>query len=339
MSELGIYLKDTVTRFFSDRVDRDFLFAQEATGWSQDLWNQAIGLGLDAVLLAEEHGGVGGDWDDAYVILQALGRYAVPLPIGETIVAKWLLSLSATEIPAGPGSLSFGKSMDRVPWGRDVSWAIGQVQGSATVRLLRWQGTVSGTNIAREPRDSVEIDEAQSSPLTVELPENIILYLGALLRSAQIAGAAFTLVEKTSQYAEERVQFGRTLSKFQAVQHNLSQLVTSAASVDAVTRAAFHQMNGVRFSNDAADDVRLSIAAAKYRASECADLLCRVAHQIHGAIGFSYEHDLHFFTRRLWSWRSEFGSAGYWSEQMGELALRHGGEGIWQKVTAAGTSA
>lgn len=338
MSELGIYLKDTVTRFFSEQVDRDFLFSQEAAGWQQGLWDQVVELGFDTVLMTEEQGGVGGDWDDAYLIIQSLGRYAVPLPLGETIIARWLLSQAGAEIPAGPGSLSFGKSFDRIPWGRDVGWAVGQLQGESTLSLLHVLESNAGSNLAREPRDSWKVEQAQITPLSIEFPEDIVLYLGALLRSAQIAGAAYALVEKASQYADERSQFGRPLSKFQAVQHNLAQLVTAAASVDAVTRAAYHQMNNLTFGDDVSDDVRLTIAAAKYRASESADLLCRLAHQIHGAIGFTYEHDLHFFTRRLWSWRSEFGSAGFWAEQLGEQAIRHGGEGIWGKITAAGAA-
>ena len=155
------------------------------------------------------------------------------------------------------------------------------------------------------------------------------MYLGALLRSAQIAGGAFRLLEKTSQYAQEREQFGRSLSKFQSVQHNLARLAAWAASIDASARFAFSCMN----TNDLPEGALLAIAAAKYRASDLAGQVNGIAHQIHGAIGFTYEHDLHFFTRRLWSWSAEFGGCGYWADYLGRSALEQGAAGIWQQIT------
>ena len=60
----------------------------------------------------------------------------------------------------------------------------------------------------------------------------------------------------------------------------------------------------------------------------------RIAHQVHGAIGFTYEHRLHFFTRRLWAWRVEFGNADAWAERLGAGVLAHGADALWPLVTA-----
>ena len=336
MSSLGNYLQDTVSRLFSEQVDRDFLFEHESSGWSEALWQLTAELGIDQVLIPESKGGVGGDWDDAYQIVSALGLYAVPLPIAETLVARWLLSLADAEQPEGPGTLITGDSYERVPWGRHAGWGIAHSADGEAISLLRWSpdDTTFDENLAREPRDDLSIKALKSAQLNLVLPDNFLLYLGALIRSAQIAGAGVALVERASQYAEERSQFGRPLSKFQAVQHNIARLASATASVGAISRVAFKKMNASMLSDDAAEDAMLAIAAAKYRASDCADLITSIAHQIHGAIGFTHEHDLHFFTRRLWSWRTEFGSAGYWSHTLGELTLRHGSDGIWKKLTA-----
>jgi acyl-CoA dehydrogenase len=81
-------------------------------------------------------------------------------------------------------------------------------------------------------------------------------------------------------------------------------------------------------------DAAFEIAAAKIRTGEAAGLGAGIAHQCHGAIGFTYEHSLHFVTRRLWSWRAEFGGEGYWQAELGRAAAREGGNALWPMVTA-----
>src|SRR4051794_12621174 len=77
----------------------------------------------------------------------------------------------------------------------------------------------------------------------------------------------------------------------------------------------------------------LAIAAAKVSAGQAAGTVARIAHQIHGAIGFTEEHDLRRSTTRLWSWRDEFGSVGEWAAALGELAVSLGAQGLWPLLT------
>ena len=331
MSESASHFRETVDRVFSDQVDRDFLFQQEQTGYPEPLWRLVSELGIDKMLLPEECGGVDADWDDLYEIINAVGRFGVSLPLGETIVARWLVSAAGLDQQPGSGTLVYAENLDRVPWGRHVHWGLWQRPGEKEISLIRWHQVHSakGSNIAREPRDKLDADSVEKTPLSPDLLANSPLYLGALLRSAQIAGGAFRLLEKASQYAQEREQFGRPLSKFQSVQHNLARLAAWAASIDAGARYAFCCMN----AGGMPDSALLATAAAKYRASDLASQVNSTAHQIHGAIGFTYEHDLHFFSRRLWSWSAEFGGSGYWADYLGGLALEQGADGIWQQIT------
>lgn len=335
MSELANHFRDSVDRVFREQIDRDFLFLQEQGGWPASLWELVGELGLEAALLPEEQGGVGADWEDLYEIISAVGRYAVPLPLGETIVARWLLGLAGREQPEGPGTLVFATDLDRVPWGRNVRWALWQRPGEAAITLLEWHSghSTEGCNVAREPRDRLDPASLEQTELSVSHAQNSmqdgLLYLGALLRSAQIAGGAFRLLEKASQYAQEREQFGRPLGKFQSVQHSLARLAAWAASIDASARYAFSCMD----SSGIPQDALMAIAAAKYRASELASQVSSTAHQVHGAIGFTYEHDLHFFSRRLWSWSAEFGGSGHWASYLGGMAVARGADGIWQQIT------
>jgi acyl-CoA dehydrogenase len=73
---------------------------------------------------------------------------------------------------------------------------------------------------------------------------------------------------------------------------------------------------------------------AKVRVGEAAGAGCSIAHQTHGAIGFTYEHSLHFSTRRLWSWRAEFGAEGVWAAELGRRAAARGADQLWADVTA-----
>lgn len=331
MSELASYFRDSLDRVFREQVDRDFLFRQEQEGWPAPLWNLIGELGVEAALLPEDQGGVGADWEDLYEIISAVGRYAVPLPLGETIVARWLLGLAGMGQPDGAGTLVFAADLERVPWGRDVQWGLWQRPGESTITLICWDSdhSAEGSNIAREPRDKLDPASLEQRELPLVLVRNSLLHLGALLRSAEIAGGAFRLLEKASQYAGEREQFGRPLSKFQSVQHNLARLATWAASLDASARYAFSCMD----TSGIPDNALMAIAAAKYRASDLASQVSSTAHQVHGAIGFTYEHDLHFFSRRLWAWSAEFGGSGYWANYLGGLALKAGADGIWQQIT------
>ena len=333
MSELANHFRDSLDRVFREQVDRDFLFQQEQAGWPAQLWALLGELGVDKALLPEELAGVAADWDDLYEIITAVGRYAVPLPLGETIVARWLLGLAGMEQPDGPGTLVFAADLQRVPWGRDVQWGLWQRPGECTITLIRWERGRSGegSNIAREPRDSLDPASLEQTALSLDLVQNGLLYLGALLRSAEIAGGAFRLLEKASQHAGEREQFGRPLSRFQSVQHNLARLAAWAASIDASARYAFNCMD----ISGIPESALMAIAAAKYRASDLASQVNGTAHQIHGAIGFTYEHDLHFFSRRLWAWSAEFGGSGYWADYLGGIALAAGADGIWQQITSA----
>jgi alkylation response protein AidB-like acyl-CoA dehydrogenase len=77
------------------------------------------------------------------------------------------------------------------------------------------------------------------------------------------------------------------------------------------------------------EETRFEIAAAKARAGEAAGTGAAIAHQVHGALGFTQEHELHRFTRRLWTWRDEFGAEAHWWRVVGSRAIAAGGDGLW----------
>jgi len=196
---------------------------------------------------------------------------------------------------------------------------------SVAAAKLRAEG--SSTNIAGEPRDSLGFEEA-AVQLSTPYSGPPLHTLGALLRLGQMAGALDRVLQSCLDHAASRSQFGKTLGQFQAIQHQIAVLAEECAAVGCVAQAAFR----------AADlgDAGLEIAAGKLRANRAAGLATAIAHQVHGAIGFTHEHDLHRATRRLWSWRSEYGNDRYWSLHLGRHVARMGADHLWPWLTERG---
>jgi alkylation response protein AidB-like acyl-CoA dehydrogenase len=148
------------------------------------------------------------------------------------------------------------------------------------------------------------------------------------MRAAQMGGAMEAALEYATQYANDRVQFGRPIGKFQAIQHQIALLAEEAAAAQMAVDSA-----ASRFA-ERRPDAELAAAAAKIRAGEAAGKITEIAHQVHGAIGFTEEHTLHYLTRRLWSWRDEFGNETYWAGVLGRHIVDAGAAGLWPLITA-----
>jgi acyl-CoA dehydrogenase len=159
-----------------------------------------------------------------------------------------------------------------------------------------------------------------------DVPADAIRLLGAMARAAQMAGALESCLVQSVRYATERKQFGRPIGSFQAIQQNLAVLAGHVAAAGIAAESAFRAAER--------GDARFEIAVAKVRVGEAAGVGAGIAHQTHGAIGFTYEHSLHFATRRLWSWRAEFGSESAWARELGRAVAARGADALWSDLTA-----
>jgi acyl-CoA dehydrogenase len=351
MSELGELLGPTVTRLFTDLVTKELIESAEKGAWPDALWGALEEGGLTLPLLPEAAGGAGGTWADAYVVVRAAGKHTAPVPLAETIVGGWLLAQAGLEVPLGPltlapvregeplrlaqsgGSSRLSGTVTGVPWGAAASHVVAAARGEdgPMVALVR-PGAARVTadrNLAREPRDTLVFDDAPvvaAAPAGPRSGADAVLVLGAMVRAAQMAGALESLLEQSVRYVTERKQFGRPLAAFQAIQHNLAVLAGHVAAAGIAADNAFR----------AADrgDPTFEAAVAKVRTGEAAGVGAGIAHQAHGAIGFTYEHSLHFATRRLWAWRAEFGSESRWAVRLGHEVAARGADRLWGDLTA-----
>jgi acyl-CoA dehydrogenase len=152
------------------------------------------------------------------------------------------------------------------------------------------------------------------------------------VRAQQISGALQCVLTRSVDYSQERTAFEKKISKFQAVQHNLAKLAgETAAAVAAAGSAADTISNGSGWNDDA---TFLEAAAAKIRCAEAAGTGSAIAHQVHGAIGFTEEHVLHRFTLRAMGWRDDFGNESYWAVELGNLIAARGADDLWPLVAS-----
>ena len=158
-----------------------------------------------------------------------------------------------------------------------------------------------------------------------------LMLMGGVARSLQIAGSLETMLDVSVRYSNERVAFEKKISKFQAVQHNLAKLAgEAAAALAAASSAADAVANSTAFD----ESIFLEAAAAKIRCAEAAEKGAAIAHQVHGAIGFTKEHILHRYTMRALAWREDFGNESHWAVELGKLVAARGADELWPLVAS-----
>jgi len=315
-------LLNTVDRIGEERCPRALRESAEAGEWPAALWQALEEIGLTKATLPEAAGGSGLEFGDAMLALRRSAYHALPVPLAETMIAGRLLAACGMEVPEGAITVASGDAK-RVPWGNQCRHVV-RVSGDAV--FLHEGFAVSGVekNLAGEPRAALDFKSHAAKAILKGAEERLLLE-GALARSVQMAGALERSLAYALQYAGERVQFGRPIGKFQAVQHLLAVLAGQAAAASAAADAA------VEASCDAPDG--FAVAVAKSRVGEAAGKGAEIAHQVHGAMGFTREHNLHYSTRRLWSWRDEFGNETYWQTRLGREIAAGGADALWPMLT------
>lgn len=345
-SSLREMFASTIERLLADLATPEAVLASENGHWPAAMWDGVEASGFALAGAPEAAGGADASWADLYVVLVACGRHNAPLPLPEAILVNWVLGQAGMTPVEGPVSLAAVSSLSLfagavsgiasdVPWGRHVNriLAIANERGVPHLVLLDTANAAKTNlrqNIAGEPRDDLHFDAAAPVAkvrLPAGLPADVLLQGGALIRAAQMAGALQAVLEMTIRHASERMQFGKAIGSFQAIGHQIALLAEHVALASVSAEAACAESNPVGLA-------LLPIAAAKVCAAESAGLAAGIAHAVHGAIGFTHEHQLHLTTRRLWSWRSEFGSSTEWSQRIGQAACSAGAEGYWAGITA-----
>jgi len=321
-------LIETVDRLLRATCTFEAVEQAEVDGWCTPVWDALAGAGFPWVSVPEAAGGSGGSLTDAMAVLREVGRHAAPVPVAETMLAGWLLAAAGVAMPEGPLSVLWEPiDLDRratAPWGRRAERIVGVLHDKDDWRVVvaeRGQfDVVVGNNLAGEPRDEIRITAPRDALTVVAAPDGVdrmaLQQRGALTRVVMAAGALEAMTQLTVDYAHDRRQFGKPIASFQAVQAHLVQAAQATASMSMAADVAVRALE--------TGDARVEIAAARALLDDAVTGATRAAHQAHGAMGVTREYPLHHFTRRLWSWRDEYGSGRWWREWLG-LELAAGG--------------
>lgn len=307
------------------RDSAERLFARAATQRDFPLWQAVEEAGFPLALLSEDEGGFGLSPAEAIAPLRIASRHGLGLPLAETMLANWLLVRAGKTPKVGRGAVLVDMAHPQL-WGRDLDWLLLVDQGRLRVlsRLdLEW---AEGRAISGDPFDRLAASPEGGEEISCPLPAVQIRVAMAILRAAQIAGTLEGALTLTLDYAGTRVQFGKTLSKFQAIQQYLAVMAAQTAAA----RAAADM--GAAALSDPEHLLPLG-AAAKIRTGEAAGIVADHAHQIHGAIGFSQEYPLHPLTRRLWTLRDLDGSEAEWARLLAGYLSHMPSPRLWPKIT------
>ena len=353
MAESENIVAETAEKIFSDLADAQTINHDKNGSWKAPLWQALTDAGLPLSWVAEDCGGSGASMAEGFSVLSAAGRFAIAVPLAETMLAGWLLAQAKIPSPDGAMTVAPASPKDRIALNPDGTLS-GRARGVPFAKQARHIAVLAsgaaglsialvdasscrieaGLNLAGDPSDTVTLTNVQ--PIAIEpapkgFDQNTLMLMGAVARSLQIAGSLESMLDISVRYSNERVAFEKKISKFKAVQHNLARLAgESAAALAAATSAADAIANCKSFD----DEVFLEAVSAKVRCSEAAEKGAAIAHQVHGAIGFTIEHILHRYTLRALAWRDDFGSESYWAVELGKLVTARGADELWPLVAS-----
>ncbi len=298
------------------------------TGRTPAMWSTVVDMGLPAILISEENGGFGGSLVDLSLVLEQIGRHAVPDALLEACVSAPVAMMRA----ASPE--------------QQARWLPGMANGSvrATVALRGLDSVpdmhVSDVLVYRDGDELriVETSLCESTPLvvmdpsrrqfTVQVPpgagqvmpdsrkalESVLAHEAAGSASVLI-GVADRMLEETVAYVKVREQFGRTIGSFQAVKHQLADATAR------VSMATFQVHAAAAKVSQGAGDARFASLAARHVAIDAEFEANRAALQLHGGIGFTWEHNLQMWLKRGKALEHAHGSRREVSDELGAAVL------------------
>jgi alkylation response protein AidB-like acyl-CoA dehydrogenase len=300
-------------------------------GWSADRWTKLAALGVTGLTVPESRGGLGMDELSLVLVLEESGRAGLPEPIVDTTAVgapllaevapddlgeRWLRAVAAGQAVLGVGLaglpyvdhagsadlllLQRGDELHAVPSDQVTLFEQPSLDRARRLASVEWERGV-GTLLAEGERAAGAVESAFDR--------------GALATAAELLGVSQQLINLAVEHARHRVQFGQPIGAFQAVKHMLADaLLKLELARPVVYRAAYSVARGM-------PERALDVSMAKAYASDAATLACRVALQTHGAIGYTWEHDLQLWMKRGWALAAAWGDAAWHRARVGAAVL------------------
>jgi acyl-CoA dehydrogenase len=353
VAETENIVAETAEKIFTDLADAQTINREKKGEWKAPLWQALAEAGLPLSWVPEDCGGSGTSLAEGFSVLSAAGRFGIAVPLAETMLAGWLLAQAKMASPEGAMTVAPASPKDRIalnadgtlsgrargiPFARDAKHIAVLAHGTGGLSIALVEVTKcrieAGLNLASDGSDTVTFDKV--TPVAIKpapdgFDQTSLMLMGAVARSLQIAGSLESMLDISVRYSNERVAFEKKISKFQAVQHNLARLAgETAAAMTAASSAA----DTIAHASSFDDAVFLEATAAKIRCAEAAEKGAAIAHQVHGAIGYTLEHILHRYTMRALAWRDDFGHESYWAVELGKRVAARGADELWPLVAS-----
>lgn len=328
-------IAETATKIFTDLCGREVPHAAEAGDYPAALWKALSENGLPLAWVSEDNGGFGASYDEIFGAIWVSAQAASPVPFAETLIANWMLDhagLNATDQSAS-FALSGAQPVADIPFGTNADKLVYFDEARQEIALFDIRGadrtpvdTLSPDGRSRFVLSGHTAEQSARTDLSRRAVEAMIL----TVRAVQMAAAIETALGLSIDYVSQREQFGRPLSKFQAIQH---QLAVAASESAAATMAATQAASAIARHADDPEKAWHEAVIAKVQIGHGVEAVTVPFHQVHGAMGYTQEYDLHHYTRRLWAWRDALGNEHHWSRAFGAELSATAPDQIWKGVT------
>ncbi len=283
-----------------------------------ELWERLSEMGVLGALAPDAAGGLGAGEVDLVLVLEEAGRAALPGPAPEQAMVAVPALVEAGRADDAARAAS-GEAVVAVGFGGVASWLDG-----ADLALLERDGTLHAVDPATvEATARPSVDRSRRSAAVTwsggtPLPDadaGLAFDRGALAAAAQLVGLGAAMLERTVDYVKERRQFGAPIGSFQAVKHHLADALLGIEHARPAALRAAHSV-ATRAAARSRD-----VSMAKVLATRAADRAGRAALQCHGAIGYSFEHDLHLWLKRSWALAASWGDAALHRERVARAVV------------------
>jgi len=333
-TEDQLLFQDSVRDFLVNEVTPERIRAgwETDSGRDSELWGQLAELGLTGMTVPEEHGGLGMSELDFVLLAQECGYVALPEPlvhtvlvavpmlqeIGGELAARWLPKIAAGEV-----RVVVGLEQNLLVEDAHVADLLLLQQGDSLLGATQEQVTLRHNQSVDPSRKLYAVEVAADATVIARGVQAEQLLAGALNRgalacAAQALGLAQRMIDISVQYTSERQQFGKPIGSFQAVKHHMANVAVALEYAKAPThRAAYAIANGQEVAAHA-------VSHAKLVACEAANLAAKNSVQVHGAMGYTWEVDLHIFMKKAWAIANTWGDAGFHKSRVGERIFAEG---------------
>ena len=332
MENTSSIISESFEKMVLKKFDKDYLQLLDESKDFTELNSDIEEFGLYLMSVSEEKGGMGLAKSDALNLIEMTGKYALPNVIYKKIVEEWIRIEFDIEYAFNLQN-NFNQSLDtivvvqsnesgKVAWINRENDEIELIISQINENNVKVYEDIAKRTILEIEKNSLA--QVKSYPIT-ELQAQYIVSLQVLSHSKFIVGLLKEVLKLTIEHAETRTQFGKQIISFQMIKNNIALMVEAIQQAEIITNKVIESFDQGKFNE-------LSFMASKLKVIEAISLVVNYSHQIHAAMGYTEEHILHYYTRKLMALREDDGSEYEWATSLAKIVLEDE-KNLWTVLT------